>query len=68
MNDVKEENNDGSAENSRTEEENKKEERIRETGQVALEEGRQGNNIQLISVIGEIEGHENLSGATKTTK
>lgn len=45
-----------------------KENRIRETGQLALEEGGDGNNIQLISIIGEIEGHENLSGATKTTK
>ena len=49
-------------------EETEKEKRIRETGQVALEEGGEGNHIQLISIIGEIEGHENLSGTTKTTK
>lgn len=44
------------------------EERIRETGQVLLDSGRQRNRIHLLSVIGEIEGHENLSGSTKTTK
>ena len=49
-------------------EETEKEKRIRETGQVALKEGGEGNHIQLISIIGEIEGHENLSGTTKTTK
>ena len=43
-------------------------ERIRETGQVLLDGGRQKNRIHLLSVIGEIEGHENLSGSTKTTK
>ena len=40
---------------------------IREAGQVLLE-GESGSRIRLISVIGEIEGHENLSGSTKTTK
>ena len=44
------------------------EERIRETGQVELTDGRRGNHIHLLSIIGEIEGHENLSGNTKTTK
>ena len=45
-----------------------REERIKETGQVLLEEGGEGAHIHLISIIGEIEGHENLSGSTKTTK
>ena len=45
-----------------------REERIKETGQVLLEEGGEGAHIHLISIIGEIEGHENLSGNTKTTK
>lgn len=49
-------------------EENQKEEQIRETGQLELSEGRRGNHIHLLSIIGEIEGHENLSGNTKTTK
>ena len=43
------------------------EERIRENGQVTLGGGRKGR-IHLLSIIGEIEGHENLSGSTKTTK
>ena len=44
------------------------EERIQETGQVLLSDNRRKNRIHLLSVIGEIEGHENLSSNTKTTK
>ncbi len=44
------------------------EERIQETGQVLLIDNRRKNRIHLLSVIGEIEGHENLSSNTKTTK
>lgn len=47
--------------------EEKREERIRETGQLTLGSG-DVPGIQLISIIGEIEGHENLSGTAKTTK
>ena len=43
------------------------EERIRESGQLTLG-GTQNGRIHLLSIIGEIEGHENLSGSTKTTK
>ena len=43
------------------------EERIRENGQVTLGGTKKGR-IHLLSIIGEIEGHENLSGSTKTTK
>ena len=43
------------------------EERIRENGQVTLD-GPGKSKIHLLSIIGEIEGHENLSGSTKTTK
>lgn len=43
--------------------ETKKNEQIREYGQTKLE-----HNIHLLSVIGEIEGHECLSSNTKTTK
>lgn len=50
------------------EKEEKQEERIKETGQVELEENDQNHNIHLLSIIGEIEGHENLSSNTKTTK
>ena len=43
------------------------EERIRENGQITLD-GPGKSKIHLLSIIGEIEGHENLSGSTKTTK
>lgn len=43
------------------------EERIRENGQATLQ-GPGKSKIHLLSIIGEIEGHENLSGSTKTTK
>lgn len=56
------------AEQQKIKNEEAREERIKETGQVLLEDGRKGAHIHLISIIGEIEGHENLSGNTKTTK
>ena len=41
---------------------------IKEYGQTALpSEGEEGK-IQLITIIGEVEGHENSSGSSKTTK
>lgn len=43
-------------------------EKIKETGQLTLDENENSYKIQLISVIGEIEGHENLPNNTKTTK
>lgn len=50
------------------EKEEKREERIEQTGQITLDENDKGDNIHLLSIIGEIEGHENLSGNSKTTK
>lgn len=50
------------------EEEREKEDRIRETGQILLGGGKEEHHIHLLSIIGEIEGHENLSSNTKTTK
>lgn len=47
----------------RTEEEKEQRESIKETGEVAL-----SHRIHLLSVIGEIEGHECLPGNSKTTK
>ncbi len=46
----------------------KSDERIEEYGQVLLDEGHGLGNIYLLSVIGEIEGHENLNSGSKTTK
>lgn len=43
-------------------------ERIEKTGQITLDKNSDHKNIHLISIIGEIEGHDNLSKNTKTTK
>lgn len=43
-------------------------ERIKENGQFTLGHSKENHKIHLLSIIGEIEGHENLSGNTKTTK
>lgn len=45
-----------------------KNEEIKNTGTVQLEENPQKHKIQLITIIGEIEGHEAVSGNTKSTK
>ena len=46
----------------------KDQEEIKEFGQVTLENSKWKSKIHLLSVIGEIEGHEVLSGNSKTTK
>ena len=43
-------------------------EQIRETGDLYLDENKQKHKIYLLSIIGEIEGHEAASGNSKTTK
>ena len=43
-----------------------RDERIEETGQVSLDKG--GSKIHLITIIGEIEGHDVLGSNSKTTK
>lgn len=50
------------------EKEEHQDKRIEETGQATLNESDKLGNIHLISIIGEIEGHENLSNNSKTTK
>lgn len=42
--------------------------RIEESGQVLLDDGKDGHKIHLLTIIGEIEGHENLPSNSKTTK
>ncbi len=42
--------------------------RIESTGQLTLDENESQHNIHLITIIGEIEGHDNLGGSSKTTK
>lgn len=48
--------------------EEKDNEKLEEYGQMTLEENSDKRKIHLLSIIGEIEGHENLSGNSKTTK
>ncbi|RDU23088.1 ClpP family protease [Anaerosacchariphilus polymeriproducens] len=50
------------------EEKQEKQESIREVGQIVLEKGEKSEKIHLLSIIGEIEGHENLGSNVKTTK
>lgn len=45
-----------------------KREEIKETGTLNLENGKEHHRIQLLTIIGEIEGHEAVSGNTKATK
>lgn len=47
---------------------NNDDERIEKNGQLTLQDNKEKHEIHLLSIIGEIEGHENLSGNTKTTK
>ena len=56
-------------ENIKQQEKTKNEnEEIKEMGQLTLEQGKSHHKIHLLSIIGEIEGHESLSPNTKTTK
>lgn len=50
------------------EKEEHRDERIEKTGQVTLNENAQMENIHLISIIGEVEGHDILNSNSKTTK
>ena len=45
-----------------------KREEIKETGTLDLNENPDRHRIQLMTIIGEIEGHEAVSGNTKATK
>lgn len=48
--------------------EEKEDEKLEEYGQMTLEKNAGRKKIHLLSIIGEIEGHENLSGNSKATK
>ena len=45
-----------------------KNEQIKEIGSIDLEQNNKKHRIKLITIIGEIEGHEAVSGNTKATK
>ena len=53
---------------SSQEERNEENAEIREMGTLELEDGHSKHGIQLLTIIGEIEGHEAVSGNTKATK
>ena len=48
--------------------EEKEDNRLEEYGPVILEDNQKQRKIHLITIIGEVEGHENSSGSSKTTK
>ena len=48
--------------------EKQRDERIEKTGQVTLDKNDRKHKIHLITIIGEVEGHDNLNGTSKTTK
>ena len=51
-----------------SEKQEQKNEDIREFGQVALNNNRENNRISLLTIIGEIEGHDCLPAMTKTVR
>ena len=50
------------------ESERREDERLKEYGQMTLDGGGRRQKIHLLSIIGEVEGHENAPGSSKTTK
>lgn len=48
--------------------EEKENKMMEEYGQMSLERNKERHKIHLLSIIGEVEGHENLSGSSKATK
>ena len=61
-------NNQNKNEAPKTEAEEHRDERIEKTGQLTLSDAASGEKIHLLTIIGEIEGHDVLSGNTKATK
>ena len=59
---------DGSARKEEQEIEEKEKQKLEDYGQMTLEGNRRKRKIHLLSIIGEVEGHENLSGNSKATK
>lgn len=51
-----------------SEHEEKKTEQIKEVGSINLNENKDRHRIKLLTIIGEIEGHEAVAGNTKATK
>lgn len=58
----------GQREEQEIKKEEHRDEQIKENGQLTLNQNEDQKNIHLLSIIGEVEGHDNLSGNAKTTK
>ena len=54
--------------NEKIEAESHRSEKIEESGQATLDRNDKNRTIHLISIIGEVEGHDNLGSNSKTTK
>ena len=50
------------------EKEETQDEQIKETGQVTLDANEEKHHLHLLTIIGEVEGHESASSQSKTTK
>lgn len=61
-------NENGEREDEKTDREKHRDERIAETGQATLDGNKEKHKIHLLTIIGEIEGHDNLNGTAKVTK
>lgn len=60
--------NNGNEKEKKNKAEEHADERIEKIGQLTLDHNAQKHNIHLLTIIGEVEGHENLAGSSKTTK
>lgn len=56
------------AESTSNAKEQEKDNRVEQTGQLLLDENKEKEHLHLITIIGEIEGHDVLSNNSKTTK
>ena len=56
------------SEKEKKESEKAKDDKIRENGQIELNNNKEDHKLYLLSIIGEIEGHECLPATSKTTK
>lgn len=68
MSDIKKGKCSGETQDETIDTEQHQDERIEQSGQLTLHDNKEKHDIHLLSIIGEIEGHENLSGNAKTTK
>lgn len=56
------------AQNDSLERQDKQNEQIKEMGQITLERNGQRHRVELLTIIGEVEGHESAPAHSKTTK